>query len=803
MDKSWICESRFALILVKSLFFQNALICIIIHIHFQNCRVSEKYLQGVSNFLDFAFLNTIQEGLILCPCNKCTNRYWQDRETVLDHLICDGFSNVYTNWIYHGENVDMSSSMHDFDNTDVHDDMRGMLNEAFGISHEPDEETVPREYMSNEDPNEEAKKFYKLVDDSEQELYPGCKKFSKLSFIVRLFHLKCLNGWTNSSFTALLTLIKEALPDGETLPNSFYEAKKIINDLGLQYKKIDACPNDCQLYYKGTAIASSCNTCGASRWKSSDNNVECDTSTSNKKVGKKISAKVVWHFPLKPRLQRLFMSSKTASLMRWHHDGRIKDGIMRHPADSPVWKTFDFEHPEFSLEPRNVRLGLASDGFNPFRSMSTVHSTWPVILLPYNLPPWLCMKQPFILLSLLIPGPTAPGNNIDVYLEPLIDELKDLWVDGLTTYDASTKQNFQMRAALLWTISDFPGYANLSGWSTKGRLACPSCNVDTESRYLKHGRKFCYMGHRRYLERNHKFRRDKISFDGTQELRDAPVPLSGSMVLQQLQNIENKFGKLEKKKGGKNINLQHNWKKKSIFFSLPYWENILLRHNLDAMHIEKNVFDNLLWTLLNEDGKTKDNIKARRDLEDMGIRESLHLKQNGSKTIVPPACFMLSKQEKSIFFKLLKSVKYPDGYAANISRCVHVKDRKIIGLKSHDSHIFLQQLLPIALRSVLTKNVSSPLMEVSRFFRELCSKSLKGKDLQLLESQIALTLCHLERIFPPAFFDIMVHLIIHLANEAKIAGPVQYRWMYPVERYFYILSNSHIFIFILYIYCFN
>nr|CAD1831778.1 unnamed protein product [Ananas comosus var. bracteatus] len=155
--------------------------------------------------------------------------------------------------------------MHDFDNTDVHDDIRGMLNEAFGIFHEPDEKIAQQEYMSNKEPNEEAKKFYKLVDDLEQELYPGCKKFSKLSFIVRLFHLKCLNGWTNSSFTALLTLIKEALPDGETLPNLFYEAKKIINNLGLWYKIIDACPNDCQLYYKGTATASSCNICGASR----------------------------------------------------------------------------------------------------------------------------------------------------------------------------------------------------------------------------------------------------------------------------------------------------------------------------------------------------------------------------------------------------------------------------------------------------------------------------------------------------------------------------------------------------------
>lgn len=69
--------------------------------------------------------------------------------------------------------------------------------------------------------------------------------------------------------------------------------------------------------------------------------------------------------------------------------------------------------------------------------MSVVHSTWP-----YNLPPWMCMKQPYFMLSLLIPGPSAPGNNIDIYLQPLI---ADLWDVGVETYDASIKQNFQFR----------------------------------------------------------------------------------------------------------------------------------------------------------------------------------------------------------------------------------------------------------------------------------------------------------------------------------------------------------------------
>ncbi|GMI78906.1 hypothetical protein HRI_001559900 [Hibiscus trionum] len=172
------------------------------------------------------------------------------------------------------------------------------------------------------------------------------------------------------------------------------------------------------------------------------------------------------------------MSSKTAESMRWHHDGRTDDGLLRHPADSLAWKTFDQKFPSFAGDPRNVRLGLASDGFNPFKIMSTSYSTWTVILVPYNLPPWICMKQSSFILSMIIPGEKGSGNDIDIYMQPLIEELKQLWV-GVETYDVLKKENFNLRAALLWTINDFPAYANLSRWSTKGRYACPCCAAQT------------------------------------------------------------------------------------------------------------------------------------------------------------------------------------------------------------------------------------------------------------------------------------------------------------------------------------
>ena len=70
--------------------------------------------------------------------------------------------------------------------------------------------------------------------------------------------------------------------------------------------------------------------------------------------------------------------------------------------------------------------------------MSTTHSTWPVMLVPYNLPPWLCMKRSSLILSLVIPGATSPGIAIDVYLQPLVEELRELWDVGVEAYDASS-----------------------------------------------------------------------------------------------------------------------------------------------------------------------------------------------------------------------------------------------------------------------------------------------------------------------------------------------------------------------------
>ncbi|KAI9200313.1 hypothetical protein LWI28_005804 [Acer negundo] len=258
---------------------------------------------------------------------------------------------------------------------------------------------------------------------------------------------------------------------------------------------------------------------------------------------------------------------------------------------------------------------------------------------------------------------------------------------------------FRLHVALLWTINDFPEFGNLSRWSTRGEKACPYCSRNTKSRWLNHGRKYCYMDHRRFLPLSHKFRKDRVSFYGTMEWGYAPSRLSGSILKREVDDILTEYKKedvkkrkrdeMEKKKkdekeGGSDKNY---WKKKFIFFKLPYWEHNSIRHNLDVIHIEKNVYDNILWTLLGVVGKSKDNLKSRRDLKNWGLRRPLYLQQQGAtKVYLPSVCFTMNKVNKDVFLKVLKSVKVPNGYASNISRCVHMKEHTIFGHKSQDSH---------------------------------------------------------------------------------------------------------------------
>ena len=181
-----------------------------------------------------------------------------------------------------------------------------------------DDDNDGNEVLNNE-ANEESGEFYELLHDVNQKLYKGCKKHSKLSFLVKLYHIKCLCRISNKGMSMILELLKEAF-EHANIPSSFYKAKTIINKLGLSYVKIPVCPKNYMLYWDDNMKEQSCRKCKTCRWKLMSK-------------GKK-PAKVLCYILFKPRLQRLFLSSKIAESMRWHSLRTNTDGLMKHPRDS-------------------------------------------------------------------------------------------------------------------------------------------------------------------------------------------------------------------------------------------------------------------------------------------------------------------------------------------------------------------------------------------------------------------------------------------------------------------------------------
>jgi len=172
---------------------------------------------------------------------------------------------------------------------------------------------------------------------------------------------------------------------------------------------------------------------------------ECSSDESTKKGP---PTKVLWYLPIIPRLKHLFANADGAKDLTWHIDGRNCKGMLHHPTDSSQWKKINSMYPEFGKEIRNHRLGHSNDGVNPYDSLSTRHSSWHVLLVIYNLPPWLCMKRKYMMLSIMISGLRQPRNDIDVYLSPLIEDLTKLWDEGIVVFDEYRNETFKLHAML-------------------------------------------------------------------------------------------------------------------------------------------------------------------------------------------------------------------------------------------------------------------------------------------------------------------------------------------------------------------
>ncbi|GJS72274.1 hypothetical protein Tco_0705115 [Tanacetum coccineum] len=231
------------------------------------------------------------------------------------HLIEHGFDKNYTCWDLHGETREPQVDSQTFVSDTNHEE-----NDSNDDNYRNNLDEMLQDAERNVD-EKNVKKLQQLFVEAEKALYNGCKKFTKLSFVVKLLDLKAKNNWSDKSFTTLLELLHEAFPEDNELPVSTYQAKKLTCPMGLEVQRIHACPNDCILYRKAYKDLHECPVCMESRYKHK-NLTELDSDVT--KNGP--PAKLLWYLPIIPRLKKLYANPKDAKNLRWHAEERKKMG---------------------------------------------------------------------------------------------------------------------------------------------------------------------------------------------------------------------------------------------------------------------------------------------------------------------------------------------------------------------------------------------------------------------------------------------------------------------------------------------
>ncbi|XP_037428461.1 uncharacterized protein LOC119294365, partial [Triticum dicoccoides] len=680
-------------------------------------RLSGEFTTGLKDFLVVANANK-QGGFVICPCVICKNQkgYSSSRDVHM-HLLRHGFMPSYNCWTKHGERgvimeedeegddfIDESYLAH-FGDTFMEDaEGEGEGEEEARDDPVDDLGRTIADARRRCETEKERENLDRMFEDHRKALYPGCDDgLKKLGCTLDLLKWKAEAGVADSAFENLLKMLKNMFPKDNELPASTYEAKKVVCPLGLEVLKIHACINDCILYRGEYENLNECPVCTALRYKIRGDDPGDDV--EGQKPRKRVPAKVMWYAPIIPRLKRLFRNKEHAKLLRWHKEDRKSDGELRHTADGTQWRKIDRWFKDFAADARNIRFALSTDGMNPF-------------------------------------GPKQPGNDIDVYLRPLVDELLQLW-GGVRVWDEHKQEEFDLRALLFVTINDWPALSNLSGLSNKGYNACTHCLHETESVHLPNYKKNVYLGHRRFLPKIHPVRKKGKHYNGKADHRPKPAERTGAEVFDMVKDLKVIFGKGP---GGQSVPKGADghaamWKKKSIFWELEYWKVLDVRSAIDVMHVTKNI------------------------------------------------CLALTKEEKVIFFECLSSMKVPSGFSSNIKGIINMAEKKFQNLKSHDCHVIMTQLLPIALRGLLPENVRVAIVKLCAFLNAISQKVINPEVLPRLQNDVIQCLVSFELVFPPSFFNIMTHLLVHLVEEIFVLGPVFLHNMFPFERFMGVLKK--------------
>ncbi|KAK1697913.1 hypothetical protein QYE76_014610 [Lolium multiflorum] len=332
---------------------------------------------------------------------------------------------------------------------------------------------------------------------------------------------RCLENLANGNVPESSHVEVETPQDAETSEDPEENTKEYYEALFASQKPLHENTEVTQLDAIARLMALKChrNLCR-------DGYFEVDRNGDGQKRQTTVAKNILRYLPVLPRIQRLFMTEDTAQQMRWAVEGNRYTDKMIHPSDGTAWKNFVKKFP-------------------------------------------------------LKAGPKYPGKNMNVYLEPLVDDLVRGWEGrGIRTYDASKKEYFDMYVWYHTSLHDLPARALFCGWCTHGKWPCPQCRQAVTFFWLNKGGKYsCFDEARQFLERRHAYRSDVKSFKKGRVVRGPkPIPKTGTEIKAELDALQPS----PDGNGFLGYGETHQWTHKPCLWKLPYFEFLELPHNIDA-----------------------------------------------------------------------------------------------------------------------------------------------------------------------------------------------------------------------------
>jgi hypothetical protein len=584
---------------------------------------------------------------------------------------------------------------------------------------------------------------------------------------------------------------------------------------------IDACSNDCALYYGPHVDCTACPECAAPR-------------IVNGKPAKRFS-----YLSILPQLIRLYSHPTTARAMRWGAEHKAEAGVVTDVTESPSFRR-KFIDSGFLRDPRNAVLALCADGQNPFKRAA--YSMCPIVLELQNLAPDVRIASDMLILVGIVPGPNKP-RNLNTYLKPLIDEILINDSSPSLVFDAATGEHFRLRVGLHQAIGDHPGQGEMTMQATSGVDACTKCDVEGVSVPGAPASLKCFLDARRDLPPLHPLRFNKDLF-GSEELR-GPHSARTHEGLKQLalvvQRNRSEFG--ARPGSVDDVAKQLCMSGYSELFRVPGFD-VVEDISIDIMHVKVRLMQTASigcslfarcvagenWQAFGgfvhgpqrgtaeaevgqarreerQEREERERERAQRDRRDRRqggwgheVRKGREKRKGGKER---QAGLRAVERPTAAGREAQSCINGAKGFRPQVRQavfpiwCVRLQFvRQLISLlcsagfmTAHDWLVFLTTLARYSLRDVLADPWLHVVLRLGDALCGLLTRRVVMSELDALQTEVVEALALFELYFPKREMSIVYHLLTHATHYIREQGPFVAYWMYPIERFLGFLAQ--------------